>query len=409
MMNTKIREVLPDPLKHPNDGLFQFLAKKEKLSFLSQEDAFDLDIDYYFGHSGDKTVSPLVDKLLSRSEGGYPIKTGYTRHADLVDDDGHYVTDGDGNRLWVDYESTLDLVKKLADIIYLRFGDAWKRSYEALEATYSPISDYEMSETETVTGEGTSKESGTASATDSREGSSTSHDERSGTASSSATGKGTSSLTEDSASSSTSMGTSSTSGSSSSEGTSSEEGTSSSNEEDDEKNSSKITTVNQSDASTYGFNSADAVPTDSAAAQSTVSGDLDDNEKKTSKTLEGKTSSSSTSTSKGSSSSTGEISSENSSTGKKTSSGENSSESSSSDSSSLTADSTGTSSSSGKSDSSTSKEGSTTDKTERTRSVIGVNSRTIQELIQQELNLRKQDLFAMMYGDVDKILTISIY
>ncbi len=105
----KLNEVTNDPINE--NGIFVALAKLNKLSFLTDDIAKNLDIEYYFNHSGEKTVAPIVRKL-------------YLLNSSIMYD-------------------------KLAEIIYLRFGDNWTKLYKAyIEADYNPIENYSMTENE---------------------------------------------------------------------------------------------------------------------------------------------------------------------------------------------------------------------------------------------------------------------
>lgn len=72
-----------------------------------------LDIDYHGNHSGDKLISPLLDKLLE--------------------------VDG-GEQISIIHKS------QIAVIIYNRFIDNWVKRWEVLQAEYDPIENYSMVE-----------------------------------------------------------------------------------------------------------------------------------------------------------------------------------------------------------------------------------------------------------------------
>lgn len=76
-------------------------------------DANLLDLDYHGNRSGDKLVSPLVEKLI----------------------------DNDGDNVSVIHKSQLAL------LIYQRFIENWTKRWEALQAEYSPLENYSMLET----------------------------------------------------------------------------------------------------------------------------------------------------------------------------------------------------------------------------------------------------------------------
>lgn len=103
-----------------------------------------LDVEYFGNVSGEKTISPLVQKLLN-----------------------------------VDGTTTLsaERIEHLASIIYGLNGANWSKEYATLNLIYDPISNYDMTETETETGSGSDErhntgtvstagtENGTSSAT----------------------------------------------------------------------------------------------------------------------------------------------------------------------------------------------------------------------------------------------------
>lgn len=108
-----IKEVLPDPISNPSDGLFvKMIGKGDTLSFISEDTAKELDIAYIYSHSGDKTVSPMVGKLKDRD----------------------------------------DMVDALASYLYLKYASNWKRINDAYTAEYDPLENYSMEEKEAVKG-----------------------------------------------------------------------------------------------------------------------------------------------------------------------------------------------------------------------------------------------------------------
>lgn len=109
----KINQYFTDPVAN---GLFKAIQEKNILKWLSLEDAHTLDVEYTLGHSGEKIVSPLVDRLKDM-------------------EDSHLI------------ESSINYI---ANIILTRYADKWTRLYSALiDTEYNPINNYNMSETET--------------------------------------------------------------------------------------------------------------------------------------------------------------------------------------------------------------------------------------------------------------------
>lgn len=129
-MLPRIKTILPDPLTSEEDGIFAALVSKgDKMSWLSASDAKQLDLDYIYSHSGDKTISPLVAKLLQKEDDG----------------------------------ETVDLVDQLASYLYLKFADNWMRTYEAYAEEYKPLENYSMEESESESGKGSEKGDGNTS------------------------------------------------------------------------------------------------------------------------------------------------------------------------------------------------------------------------------------------------------
>lgn len=87
-------------------------VSNQPFQWLSQGIADTLDQEYYLNHSGDKNVSPLVEKLLTL--------TG------------------------------VNMVQKVANIIINKFEDKWTRLYNAfIDGDYEPLENYSMEEVET--------------------------------------------------------------------------------------------------------------------------------------------------------------------------------------------------------------------------------------------------------------------
>lgn len=82
--------------------------------FINSDVKQQINIDYFMGHSADKYVSPLFEKL--------------------------YKETGE------DVESTFEY---LAPIIYNRFANKWKHIYDALMTEYNPLENYSMVEERT--------------------------------------------------------------------------------------------------------------------------------------------------------------------------------------------------------------------------------------------------------------------
>lgn len=111
---TKIRELIKDD----SDGLFHHIQRLGFFQWLTESMASDLDTEYVYLHSGDKSISPLLE------------------------------------------QTSLD---KVASIIVSKFGDKWNRLYDAfITRVYNPIENYSMTETEKTNSKVKVTSSGTA-------------------------------------------------------------------------------------------------------------------------------------------------------------------------------------------------------------------------------------------------------
>lgn len=98
-----------------NVGIFNTIKVNYSSVFtwLTQTISETLDMDYYLQHSGNKYISPIVDKLYLNNENTY--------------------------------------LTKLASLIVLKFGDKWNRLYNTYFLTdYNPLENYNMIEDENV-------------------------------------------------------------------------------------------------------------------------------------------------------------------------------------------------------------------------------------------------------------------
>lgn len=108
------------------DGIFTKLQEKTDIPWKSENIPQVLDLTYYYNHSGNKIVSPLIDNML-----------------------------GDNNTLTDEQKQTL------ADLVYGICNENWKRVWEALFADYNPIWNVDANITETETRDLIGTEKGT--------------------------------------------------------------------------------------------------------------------------------------------------------------------------------------------------------------------------------------------------------
>ena len=96
------------------DKIFNELSDDERFeNFITSDNVDTLNTDYYLSHSNDKYVSPLVEKLFN------------------------------------DGKSVSDISSIVATICANRFGDKWKKIYDALMTEYNPLENYSMEEIRT--------------------------------------------------------------------------------------------------------------------------------------------------------------------------------------------------------------------------------------------------------------------
>lgn len=94
--------------------IFNELVLKEDLNdFINNDNVVTLNQDYYLSHSGDKYISPFVEKLFNAGK------------------------------------TVSEISSFVATICYNRFGVKWKKIYDALLTEYNPLENYSMEETRT--------------------------------------------------------------------------------------------------------------------------------------------------------------------------------------------------------------------------------------------------------------------
>lgn len=115
MKKVKINEIYTtDVVLESTNLIFNQLVTKTDLNdFINSNNVATLNQDYYLSHSGDKYISPFVEKLFNAGKTASEISS--------------YV----------------------ATICYNRFGVKWKKIYDALLTEYNPLENYSMEETRT--------------------------------------------------------------------------------------------------------------------------------------------------------------------------------------------------------------------------------------------------------------------
>lgn len=114
MRNKHLIDVFDDVLI--NGGIFKALSSLD-VPWNDDIDDIPLDFEYYGNISGQKIISPLVRRLL-----------------------------GDNEKL------TAENIASLSNVLFSMFGKNWSELYATLSYEYNPISNYDMTETETSSG-----------------------------------------------------------------------------------------------------------------------------------------------------------------------------------------------------------------------------------------------------------------
>lgn len=129
----KCRKRLIETITNPyHDGIFKELFNLEQFEWLTEDNVNEINIEYYYHHSGDKYIS----KMYERTE---LINLRVLAGNKFVLVNNFYVS--------VNPENSL---VNLAKIIYNKFHDKWNRIWNLLvEEHYNPIHNYNMTELET--------------------------------------------------------------------------------------------------------------------------------------------------------------------------------------------------------------------------------------------------------------------
>lgn len=142
----KLVDIFPDVLT--GNGIFSALDALP-VPWSNDMDGVTLDMEYFYNISGQKYYSPLVNKILNTSE-----------------------------------TLTTANVTTLANLIYKMYAKTWVKEYATLSAEYNPISNYDMTETETASGTTSNTVNNTGTQTTSQTGTqSTTHTGTQGTTS----------------------------------------------------------------------------------------------------------------------------------------------------------------------------------------------------------------------------------
>ena len=149
MQKIKLIDLFNNDFSYVINGysLFNYLAERDANDdalyplieqFINDDNAGTLDVDYFFGYSADKKLSSLMKRVVEVNLSAM----GYTWE-DLINK--NVFANGDGDTL---LEETFKQ-SPLISVIYNRFGEKWKRIYDAMMSSYNPIDNYNMIEKRT--------------------------------------------------------------------------------------------------------------------------------------------------------------------------------------------------------------------------------------------------------------------
>lgn len=163
MKKTKLIDIFENPI---TDGIFSYIAEiTPSVPWGSDVDSSTLDTEYFGNISGQKTIAPLVKNIILK--------------------------DSTTNKL------TEANLQQLATLIYKLNYKMWVKEYATLNFEYDPISNYDMTETETGSGTTGNTRTNTGTQTDANTGTvSTTHTGTQGTSDTSSA-SGTSSGSSD--------------------------------------------------------------------------------------------------------------------------------------------------------------------------------------------------------------------
>ena len=118
----KINDIYSDSVFGDTDTFFYLMGNDETnyplvKDFIKSTNVFELNMDYFGGHSSDKYISPLLEKMYNQTR---------------------------------DAESPFTALNTLiVKVIYNRFAEKWKHIYDALMTEYNPLENYSMVEERT--------------------------------------------------------------------------------------------------------------------------------------------------------------------------------------------------------------------------------------------------------------------
>ena len=131
MMKQKLIDVFSDPL---TNGIFKYIQDiSPSVPWAQDMDAATLDLEYIGNISGQKTISPLIKNVLLKDS-----TTGVLTDTQIL---------------------------QLATTVYKMFYLEWEKEYNTFSLEYNPISNYDMTETETTENDRTNTTANTGTRT----------------------------------------------------------------------------------------------------------------------------------------------------------------------------------------------------------------------------------------------------
>jgi len=119
----KMNEIYDDDIIFGDNNNFFYLFGNDESTyplvseFITPDNVYELQVDYFGGYSNEKFVSPLLKKIYDRTR---DVESPFTA-----------------------------LNTMIANVLYNRFATKWKKIYDALMTEYNPLENYSMEEERT--------------------------------------------------------------------------------------------------------------------------------------------------------------------------------------------------------------------------------------------------------------------
>lgn len=136
-MKIQIKDTINKAKINNKLGIISTLKRKGFLGYFTDEEALTFDNYYYYGHSGEKFLSPLFEKLIKDRE----------QYNNIINEDYDYVTVNHHKIVITNGVNKLNVVDELADIIGSKFKNSWQKIFNALTLDYNADVNQDYKET----------------------------------------------------------------------------------------------------------------------------------------------------------------------------------------------------------------------------------------------------------------------